>query len=110
MTAAERNEVSGVASFRIVPRRQKPTFEVTALSRLVPSGSDTGVDAGGCYARRATAMRACKSPRIGLRASTSACPAITESWAAGAPATAPGRRRPGDAHLWRISGAESCRD
>jgi hypothetical protein len=40
MTAAERNEVFCVASFRIVPRRQKPAFGVGALSRLVQSATD----------------------------------------------------------------------
>ena len=81
--------------------RQSPA----SLPAVVPSSSDAGVDAGGCYAGRATATRACKSPRIGLRASTSACPATTESGAACAPVTAPGGRRPGDAHFWRIRGA-----
>jgi len=37
ITAAERNEVFCVASFRIVPGRQKPAFGVGALSRLVQS-------------------------------------------------------------------------
>ena len=35
ITAAERNEVFCVASFRIVPGRQKPAFGVGALSRRV---------------------------------------------------------------------------
>ena len=35
ITAAERNEVFWVASFRIVPWRQKPAVGVGALSRLV---------------------------------------------------------------------------
>ena len=43
---------------------------------LVPSISDADVDAGDCSAGRATARCACKSPRIGLAASTSAAPAI----------------------------------
>ena len=45
---------------------------------LVPSTSDAGVDAGGCSATGATGMRACKSPRIGLPASTFAAPTIAE--------------------------------
>ena len=45
---------------------QKSTQSADELLRFVPTGSDAGVDAGGCYAGRATATRACKSPRIGL--------------------------------------------
>jgi hypothetical protein len=36
ITAAERREVFGAASFRIVPRLQKPAFGVGAHSRLAP--------------------------------------------------------------------------
>ena len=46
-----------------------------ALLQLVRLGSDAAVEAVGCSATRATARRACKPPRIGPRASTSATPA-----------------------------------
>jgi len=46
------------------------------MLQVVPSRSDAGVDAGGRSATRATARGACKSPRIGRWASTSATPAI----------------------------------
>ena len=42
------------------------TTRQVCATASVPTGSDAGVDAGGCYAGRATATRACKSPRIGL--------------------------------------------
>jgi hypothetical protein len=55
------------------PSRMEQSAEVRfGRSRLVPSG----VDAGGCSATRASARCACKSPRIGRRASTFATPAI----------------------------------
>jgi len=38
--AAERREVFGAASFRIVPMLQKPAFDVGAHPRLVRRGSD----------------------------------------------------------------------
>lgn len=40
ITAAERNEVSFLASFRIVPRLRKPAFRGGALSRLVLWGGE----------------------------------------------------------------------
>ena len=40
MTAAERREVFGAASFRIVPRLQRPAFRVGAHSRLVLRGRE----------------------------------------------------------------------
>ena len=45
------------------------------LLRFVRSGSEAGVDAGGCSATRAVARCACRSRRIGPPASTSTTPA-----------------------------------
>jgi hypothetical protein len=70
MTAASADGcrfVSGIQQAGVVPAR---------LSDLVPSISDEHVNGGARSARRATARSACWSPRIGLRASTSAGSAI----------------------------------
>ena len=50
MTVAERREAFGAASFRIVPRLQKPAFGVGAHSRLVHS--DGGWSFADCRERR----------------------------------------------------------
>ena len=98
-------EVSGAASFRIVPRPQKPAFGVGAHSRLVQTGTEVGADEGGCSPMRARARCACRLSRISPGVSTPATPAIGQSRAPGVAVTTLDRRRHGDAHLWRIGGA-----
>ena len=53
------------------------------LLRFVRSGSETGVDAGGCSATRAVARCACRSRRIGPPAGASTTPATAPSRAVG---------------------------
>jgi hypothetical protein len=59
------------AERRIDMVEEKSRGDIGALLLVVPSISDARVDAGGCSTTRATGRRARKSPRIGLRASTS---------------------------------------
>ena len=78
------------ASLLRLAEQAPPTVE-SALMQLVQRSNGAGVEVGGCYAGRATARCAYKSQRIGLPASTSACPATTESKAGSAPVTGLGR-------------------
>ena len=72
------------------------TPAIAGVARFVPSRSDVGVAAGGCFAARMTVRCACKSPRIGLPASTSAAPATAATRSAARSPTTPGwpARRP----------------
>jgi hypothetical protein len=58
ITAAERREAVGAASFRIVPRLQKPAFGVGAHSRLVRTSSVVERRRRGCSPRRSGSRRA----------------------------------------------------
>jgi hypothetical protein len=53
ITAAERREVFGAASFRIVPRLQKPALGVGAHSRLVHLSSLVERHSGACSLEKA---------------------------------------------------------
>ena len=72
----ERRAAHVSATSHLRQAEQAPTTVESVLPQLVPSGSDAGVEAGSCKDARATARCACKSPRIRLQASTSACHAI----------------------------------
>jgi hypothetical protein len=60
-----------------LPMQPAGASDRVRLVLLVPSSSDVGVDAGGCSVTRATARRACKSPRIESRGSTPVVPINT---------------------------------
>lgn len=69
ITAAERNEVYCVASFRTVPRRQKPAFGVAALWRLVHLSGELGGAAGARSVTRASALGVCSPAQVRRSAS-----------------------------------------
>ena len=70
------------AGVRRLPLRRKAAPQRQVLL-LVRSGSEAGVDAGGCSATRAVARCACRSRRIGPPASTSTTPQPRQSRAVG---------------------------
>ena len=62
--------------FRIVAGVRQPALKIAALLRVVRTGSEVGVDEGGCSPTRAEARCACRLSRIRSAAGTPATPAI----------------------------------
>lgn len=107
ITAAERNEVFCVESFRRVPRLQKPAFRVRPFgvgpsSRLVHSCSD----AGRLLCRASDPRCACNYCGSDCQSADRRLPQSRQTRAGSTPATTPAVDSPG-AHLCRTAGESS---
>ena len=96
----------GAASFRVVPRLQKPAFGVRAHSRLVRTGSEVGVEEGGCSPTRAGADALAGCRGSGRQQAHWRLPQSRQRRAAGVADHNAGPSRRRDGHLWRGAGGE----